>query len=270
MVADFGVRTEIFKSVNYSLRGLRPGQIYRLLYILGPAELIGTGSFSEPTKPWPKRTELEKCSQKQFADWNFEALLLLFTIKDTMNCAEKTMKISHLNPNQSAPSIYIMIELCYFSLDQWEIRLRLLWGKSFNIPHSCDPHWNQTKFNDLLPLTIHGVLAKAMKDDWSVSNCTKIGAPPPLPPTFGTQKVNFRRHRLFKTKNRLLRQNFENLGLWHPTPYLGLCSTKKTVVWAATAISYPSIYLCLCERLIKKVPGITLRLKILASDFCKN
>ena len=40
------------------------------------------------------------------------------TIKDTRNCPEKAMKISHFNPNQSAPSIYIMIELCYFSLDQ--------------------------------------------------------------------------------------------------------------------------------------------------------
>ena len=76
-----------------------------------------------------------------------------------MNCPEKAMKISHFNPNQSAPSIYIMIELCYFSLDQWEIRIHLLWGKSFNIPHHCDPHLNQTKFNDLLPLTIPGVLA---------------------------------------------------------------------------------------------------------------
>ena len=38
--------------------------------------------------------------------------------KDTRNCPEKAMKISHFNPNQSAPSIYIMIELCYFSLDQ--------------------------------------------------------------------------------------------------------------------------------------------------------
>ena len=31
--------------------------------------------------------------------------------KDTRNCPEKAMKISHNNPNQSAPSIYIMIEL---------------------------------------------------------------------------------------------------------------------------------------------------------------
>ena len=27
------------------------------------------------------------------------------------------------------------------------------------IPHDCDPHLNQTKFNRLLPLTIAGVLA---------------------------------------------------------------------------------------------------------------
>ena len=76
------------------------------------------------------------------------------------------MKITHFNPNQSAPSIYIMIELCYFSLDQWEIRIHLLWGKSFNIPLHCDPHLNQTKwliFNDLLPLTIPGVLERSRK-----------------------------------------------------------------------------------------------------------
>ena len=54
-----------------------------------------------------------------------------------------------------------MIELCYFSLDQWEIRIHLLWGKSYNISLHCDPQLNQTKwliFNDLLPLTIPGVL----------------------------------------------------------------------------------------------------------------
>ena len=70
------------------------------------------------------------------------------------------MKISYFNPNESAPSIHIIIELCYFSLDQWEIRIHLLWGKSFNIPFHCDPHLNQTKFNDLLPLTIPGVLVQ--------------------------------------------------------------------------------------------------------------
>ena len=38
-------------------------------------------------------------------------------------------------PNQSAHSIYIKIELCHSSLDQWEIKIHLIWGKCFNIPH---------------------------------------------------------------------------------------------------------------------------------------
>ena len=95
-----------------------------------------------------------------------------FALKDTRNCPEKAMKISHFNPNQSAPSIYIMIELCFFSLDQWEIRIHLLWGKSFNIPLHCDPHLNQTKwliFNELLPLTIPGVLKQNTLEVSSIS-----------------------------------------------------------------------------------------------------
>ena len=71
--------------------------------------------------------------------------------------------------NQSAPSIYIMKELCFFSLDQWEISIHLLWGKCFYIPHHCDPHLNQTKLNDLLPLTIHGVLD--VLDNFFVTRC---------------------------------------------------------------------------------------------------
>ena len=53
-----------------------------------------------------------------------------------------------------------MIKLCYFSLDQWEIRIHLLWGKCFNIPHHCDPYLNQTKLNGLLPLPIDGVIVE--------------------------------------------------------------------------------------------------------------
>ena len=34
-------------------------------------------------------------------------------------------------PNQIVPSIHIMIELCYFSLDQWEMKIHMLWGKCF-------------------------------------------------------------------------------------------------------------------------------------------
>ena len=30
--------------------------------------------------------------------------------------------------------------------------------KTFPSPHHCDPHLDQTKYNDLLPLTIDGVL----------------------------------------------------------------------------------------------------------------
>ena len=38
--------------------------------------------------------------------------------KDTRNCQEKMKEISHFKPNQIAPSIYIMKELCFFSHDQ--------------------------------------------------------------------------------------------------------------------------------------------------------
>ena len=101
---------------------------------------------------------VKELNQDTFVIW-------LVKTKDTINCPERAMKISHFNPNQSAPSIYIIIELCFFSLDQWEIRIHLLWGISFNIPLHCDPHLNQTKwliFNDLLPLTIPGVLGTAV------------------------------------------------------------------------------------------------------------
>ena len=33
-----------------------------------------------------------------------------------------------------------MIELCYFSLDQWEVKIHLLWGKCINIPHWLRDH----------------------------------------------------------------------------------------------------------------------------------
>ena len=37
--------------------------------------------------------------------------------------------------------------------------------KTFPNPHHCDPHLDQTKFNDLLPLTIYGVLIIQSYDD---------------------------------------------------------------------------------------------------------
>ena len=72
--------------------------------------------------------------------------------------SRKSEENKSFKTNQLAPSIYIMKELCFFSLDQWEIRIHLLWGKCFNIPHYYDPHLNQTKPNGLLPLKITGVL----------------------------------------------------------------------------------------------------------------
>ena len=49
-------------------------------------------------------------------------------------------------------------------LDQWEIATN--WG-AFQIQDKsrhCDPHLDQTKFNDLSPLTIDGVLVKIGSD----------------------------------------------------------------------------------------------------------
>ena len=53
------------------------------------------------------------------------AKLIASQANDTINCLEKAMKISHYN--------YFMIELCYFSLHQWEIKIHMLWGKCFNV-----------------------------------------------------------------------------------------------------------------------------------------
>ena len=60
-----------------------------------------------------------------------------------------------------------MLEHCYFSLDQWEIKVHLLWGKWFNIPlwpfDQCDtathwwPFWMQVKSRyGLVKLTYFG------------------------------------------------------------------------------------------------------------------
>ena len=88
----------------------------------------------------------------------------------------KSNENKSFKPNQIALSIYIMVDLC-FSLDQWEIKKHLLWGKCFSIPHwprshstntrlqhneklsktySGDTHLDQAKL-ELLLLTIHSV-----------------------------------------------------------------------------------------------------------------
>ena len=71
-----------------------------------------------------------------------------------------------LYPVHAFPSIYVKRELCHFSLDWWQVKIHLLQGKCFNIPHHCDPHSSQTKwliFNDLLSLTIDGVLVDLIR-----------------------------------------------------------------------------------------------------------
>ena len=46
--------------------------------------------------------------------------------KDTINYPEKSDENKSFSPNQSAHYIFFKIELCYFSLDQLEIRIHLL------------------------------------------------------------------------------------------------------------------------------------------------
>ena len=97
----------------------------------------------------------------------------------------KKLNFAYLQKTQTSnTSFYKTLHFWDFkrqmSLDQWEIKIHLLWGKCFNIPHwprshstnrrlqhieklsktySGDPHLDQTKLNGLLLLTIHGVLS---------------------------------------------------------------------------------------------------------------
>ena len=71
-----------------------------------------------------------------------------------------------------------MMEVCYFSLDQWEISIHLLWGKCFNVPRHCDPHLNQTKLNGWLPLTIPGVLRGLVFWIWFIFPLRVLSAQP--------------------------------------------------------------------------------------------
>ena len=83
-----------------------------------------------------------------------------------------------IQSNQKASSIHIMIELCYFSLDQWEIKIHLLWGKYFNIPHwprshSIAAHWRAFQIQDK---SRHGLDKMTFSgDNWwrpYVAHCT--------------------------------------------------------------------------------------------------
>ena len=55
--------------------------------------------------------------------------------------SRKSDENKSFKPNQIAPSIYTIIKLCFFFLDQWETKIHLLWGKSFNIPHWSLGFW---------------------------------------------------------------------------------------------------------------------------------
>ena len=93
-----------------------------------------TSSWYQGHRSWQPSSMSKKghknCRQARIYD--FRDKCVVFACKDTINFPEKAMKISHFN--------HIMIELCYFSLDQWEIKIHLLWGKCFNIPHWLRSH----------------------------------------------------------------------------------------------------------------------------------
>ena len=42
-----------------------------------------------------------------------------------------------------------MIELWFFSLDQWQFKIHLLWGKCFNITHCSEGSWPMRDSNTL-------------------------------------------------------------------------------------------------------------------------
>ena len=67
--------------------------------------------------------------------------------------SRKSEENKSFKSNQLAPSIYIMIELCFLSLDQWEIKVHLLWGKSFNTPHWPRNHSTNGRFQQIEELS---------------------------------------------------------------------------------------------------------------------
>ena len=87
---------------------------------------------------WKQRRKYRLALQK--------AVIETFFITMTVQCAWYTQLFTphyffvfkifcELLVLHDAGTIYIMIELCFFSLHQWEIKVHLLWGKSFNTPH---------------------------------------------------------------------------------------------------------------------------------------
>ena len=94
------------------------------------------GNCTDPSKA---ETFLQMSNDSDcVSDWPWSSMPKIFSTdaadmaKDTINCLKKAMKISHFN--------HIMIELCYFSLHRWEIKIHMLSGKCFNIPHWLRSH----------------------------------------------------------------------------------------------------------------------------------
>ena len=61
--------------------------------------------------------------------------------------------------------MYPHLSLAEKPLDQWEIATHWRDFQIHDKSRHCDTHLDQTKFNDLLPLTIDGVLIRELKSD---------------------------------------------------------------------------------------------------------
>ena len=71
----------------------------------------------------------------------------------------KSDENKQFQPNQIAPSIYIIIELCYFPLDQWQIKIHLLWGICFNTPHWPRSHSTNRRLQHIEELSKSIIIA---------------------------------------------------------------------------------------------------------------
>ena len=73
--------------------------------------------------------------RRRWLVWSKWLFFITFPGQLMVSLSRKSNENKSFYPNQIAPSIYIIIELCYYSLAQWEMKIHRLWGKSFNISH---------------------------------------------------------------------------------------------------------------------------------------
>ena len=76
-----------------------------------------------------------------------------FNWKKWFNIFNFAVFIQQNNLNQIVPSIFIMIELCYLPLNQWEIKIHLLWGICFNTPRWPRSHSTNRRLQHIGELT---------------------------------------------------------------------------------------------------------------------